>query len=87
MATTHEMKPTSCPDCGYVFDRATGKAGGKGPGEGDFSVCVNCGAVLRFDADLRANQASEHELAELTPDLTMQLLLASDYFKARGKRR
>lgn len=67
------MKTTStaagtCPRCGYKFDHATGVAHDNLPKPGDFSLCLRCGQVLRFEAGLVAVIALDRELEELAPE-------------------
>lgn len=40
----------TCPSCGYKFDCATYLEGKEKatPDPGDFTCCLNCGAVLRY---------------------------------------
>lgn len=79
--------PTSrCPACGYVIDRASSVEGDATPTPGDFSVCMDCGAVLRFDAALRVRLASGDEVAALPIKLRNMLtrLRISVVFGARS---
>lgn len=63
---THSLPPSSCPTCGYVMDRATNATEESGfPDPGDFSVCLQCAAVLVFDANLMPMLASTADLATL----------------------
>ncbi len=43
--------PGNCPACGRGFTHATGHTDQR-PEPGDFSLCISCNAVLRFDDDL-----------------------------------
>jgi hypothetical protein len=38
--------------------------GARTPGEGDFSVCLYCASVLRFNADMSLRIAQEQEIKE-----------------------
>lgn len=50
--TTFRILSQFCPLCFTILDTATPIAG-KGPPEaGDHTVCIECGAVLRFGSDL-----------------------------------
>ena len=56
---THHMPPHRCDRCGDELDCATG------PGQvnpGDLSVCLGCGAVRQFTADLGLEPVDVAEL-------------------------
>lgn len=58
----------ACPTCSAPFEFSTPVAGRrKQPGAGDFTVCANCTALLRYDAQLTPRLATEQDLAALTP--------------------
>ncbi len=40
-----------CPFCGRLLDAATSLEHVDAPKPGDFTVCFDCGALLRFTAD------------------------------------
>ncbi len=40
-----------CPSCGRVLNAATSLDHVDAPKPGDFTVCVDCGVLLRFTAD------------------------------------
>jgi hypothetical protein len=50
MRTTH-VPPSTCPSCGALLDAASARDARPSPG--DYSICVKCLAVARFDAGLR----------------------------------
>lgn len=51
--STHLHQDSCCPECGYRMDRSTNVVGDEGgPAEGDWVVCINCAAALRYKADL-----------------------------------
>jgi hypothetical protein len=58
-----------CPECGQLLDCASDPEGIKGPIPGDFSVCIGCGAILRFDDALKLRSASLAERSEAPPEL------------------
>lgn len=55
---TTVMPPSLCPQCGDKLDMATSTTEAARPEPGDFSICLHCGTILRFDADLRCQRAS-----------------------------
>lgn len=59
----------NCPVCGHIFDSAT--LAGKGdqrPGPGDYSMCIECGEVLRFDDNMVERRADLNDMLELQKD-------------------
>lgn len=65
--TEHVTPVCPCPWCGHQTDRATlvdPRKSGEPPERGDFTVCINCGSVSRFDGLLLLVRASEKEWQE-----------------------
>lgn len=62
---TTDTPPNLCPHCGYLLDQATAAYGDHTPSPGDWSICIRCAAILRFDADLKYEAVTEAELAKL----------------------
>lgn len=57
--TSHRIPGGRCPECGYQLDGASTLLGdARPPGPGDFSVCIECMAVLRFDEMLQLRTTS-----------------------------
>lgn len=55
-----------CPQCNYKLTGATVAHGeDQKPDEGDNSVCLNCGQVLKYQADLTLRKATAGEISEL----------------------
>jgi len=50
-----KLPPCHCPRCGYYSDaaRSIDKEDDAQPTPGDFSLCLNCGTLLRFNARRR----------------------------------
>lgn len=60
------VKATTCPNCGRKLDAATStRLGRQRPKPGDFSLCIGCAAVLRFDEELEPVLALPDDLLEL----------------------
>lgn len=57
-----------CPECGIKLDAAGTFIGQGQPEEGDFSICINCGQFLRFQADLRLRRATAGDIREMMAD-------------------
>lgn len=51
LTTTTRMPSAACQACGKVNDAASGKRGIT-PKAGDVSVCIGCGQLNQFNADL-----------------------------------
>lgn len=56
------MKAAACPACGKVCDAATGISGAVRPKPGDYTVCLGCAAILRFDEEFALIRAKTVEL-------------------------
>jgi hypothetical protein len=59
--TSHAFgESITCLSCGYVFDSASGleDAQGKKPHDGDVSVCIRCGELAIFTADVEGEVAT-----------------------------
>lgn len=64
---SYKLRESRCPTCGYKLDGAT-KAHGEeaAPEQGDTSICLNCGEVLKYEADLTLRKATAAEMKDLT---------------------
>lgn len=83
--TTHIME-VRCPKCGDLHDRVTnagpfeaalGIENTTPPVEGDWNVCFNCGAVLRFTSDFKLGtipRADRHNVPERVKKLAETVL-------------
>lgn len=64
------------------MDRALNTMGNEGPRPGDFSVCINCGQLLRFGAGLTLERLTNFDglSAELVDTLlrTRRAVLAAE---------
>jgi hypothetical protein len=62
-----------CPGCTCTIDANTALDGsGAGPEPGDASVCIRCGSLLTFDAELRIHALAD--VSTLDPEVRRQLL-------------
>ncbi len=63
-----KMPRSSCPHCGFVANAATDLQGGSQPfpKPEDFTICVECSALLKFDQDMRLVMTTDGDLAELS---------------------
>lgn len=76
MNTTH-IQPDLCPDCGYFTEAATGINNQRPPSPGAVSICISCGGVAVWDADMRLVAAPDLELP-------YEAAIAQDLIRARG---
>lgn len=90
--TTTELKEDHCPFCDYKVTAATEALGDHRPSSGDFSICLNCGAIAVFQDDLKLRRPTEKEAREIRQDkeiLEMQIvrsgIVLSDLRKRKHK--
>jgi hypothetical protein len=80
-----------CPKCGYDIDAASaiGKDPTALPDEDDYSICLNCGALLQFDSLLRLHAVLDPEraLGGLDRELRMRTMAARLHIWIRGRLR
>lgn len=72
------VTPTTCPTCGRRLNAASAADGSPvRPKLGDFSVCIGCARILRFDEEREPVLAVADDLAELAAEEpeTLQLLM------------
>lgn len=77
-----------CPQCGYKLDAATKMHGEeKSPEEDDTSMCLNCGQVLKYQADLSLKKATAEEIRELMemPEAWATIEKAQMFIRRRGR--
>ncbi len=74
---TTEIPVNYCLLCGYKFECAStlGDDESERPEPGSLSVCMKCGAVAKFAADLSVVPLTDEEAAAITADFkTMEYL-------------
>lgn len=74
METTRTPE-TQCPSCQCSIDAATALTEDVTPSPGDFTVCIQCAAILRFDRELHLKETVYHELKELDTEALEELAL------------
>lgn len=82
------LKGLTCPKCGMEREGATGLREKAVPSPGDFSVCIGCAELLRFQAGITGAVESlvlcrPEELKELDPAGVVLLLRARDAIRDR----
>lgn len=76
--TIHHIE-SQCPVCQCLLNASAPHDGKTAPKTGDFSLCVQCGSVLRFGDSLELSQADPTDivaLAETCPALYDQIKLS-----------
>lgn len=80
---------TLCPTCGNLLDGATCPTEeDASPSEGDLSICLYCGTMLEFQADLTLCKLSDEKYAELPLGERLALdraAAATAIVRAKGK--
>jgi hypothetical protein len=80
------MKVPICPVCSNQRGGLAPVLQRGAPSEGDFSLCLYCGAMLRFTRNLSLRLAADDELKEFKekqPKLFHVLITASNVFARR----
>lgn len=75
---SHEMRlnPNSCPKCNHKLDAAAAVPdAAQYPRPGDLTICINCAAILFFDAELspRLPNVSEWHDVICNPELLFRV--------------
>jgi len=89
--STDHLSPAPCGHCGKVLDGGS-SARGQMPKAGDLSLCIYCGNVNQFDADMKLSKLTEEQLDEY-PEATrdqireMQALLRSALARSASERK
>ena len=70
-----------CSECGYPLDAATFPTDDKVvPRAGDISICIGCGHMTAFTAEMRRRELTLEEMRDIASDPVMLRMQA-----ARGK--
>ena len=70
----HHVRTSRCPCCGYLMNAASSVDDNThAPVPGDYSVCLQCGAFLRFGSRLRLGRISKLEMEQMDADTLMEL--------------
>ncbi len=75
----YRIKLKPCPACGYQLDaaaRLTTQDDGeeRGPQAGDYTVCIECAALLRFKEGLELMELSAADLEAMDAGGLMELM-------------
>lgn len=76
----HTLRTTSTPPvicrCGAYLSAVTDAEKGMAPKPGDFSICLGCLQVHRFDESLKLQQVSDDEFLDLPSDVKLEIARA-----------
>ena len=71
-----------CPACTSICTAATGLEQDEPPNPGDFTVCIFCGTLLKFEEGLALRTIADWELDVLPAETRALLLSARISFQA-----
>jgi hypothetical protein len=63
-----------CPYCSYLYDCAYDPIDNASPKEGDFSICIRCGRVARYDPTLKLVPFQMARLVDEGPSAMLSVL-------------
>jgi hypothetical protein len=81
----HRTLNTFCPTCGYRANAATNinDKQTNPPSCGDISVCLKCGEILQFDAQLKLQPASLTNLLQISKEDGIRVARAQRIIRAQ----
>lgn len=86
-AEGHAMPSDLCPACGHPLNRASSVDDQpEAPSPGDFSLCAECGELLRINAEHRTELAPDDWQSILSPDQVQAILAVQEEIRARPRR-
>lgn len=74
----HRVPLTVCPTCGYRADGASNVFNPKAvrPKSGDFSMCMSCGEILRFNDDYTMRALTYDDIKIVQSDAGLAIALS-----------
>lgn len=84
----YRTPPSLCPCCGNLAD-ACGTLPGPAeaaPADGDLTLCIECGALLRFGPVLQLLIATAADEASLDPEQAATIARTQRFIRGRGRR-
>ena len=74
----HRTPECACLHCGYHLDAAGSPDGSPiaPPAEGDLSICLRCGAVMKYNSAGKVRGMTDPEIDELIADTEQMNILA-----------
>lgn len=86
MSDDIELRLAECPICFYEMDAATSlEEPNAKPRVGDFSLCINCGALLVFEERTQLRQATDDDMQHLRPDQKAKVQIAQKIIREQRK--
>lgn len=84
----HRIKQAGdCPDCLRRIEAASAADGtNRVPSPGDFSICVHCGAILRYEDDMQLRRVDDDDEKDMPPEAWDKMREASQIFKQEARR-
>lgn len=76
-----------CPRCGHMLNATSDPKDRGAPRPGDFSLCIECGEILRFDRQLRLKPVTPEMIEQLPKSTALELLEQKDRWLAYRSRR
>lgn len=75
----HQINGGACLKCGAPMTGATNVTGATGPAPGDVTVCLYCGHLMEFAADLKLIEPSEATIKEVAghPELLRAMTITN----------
>jgi Zn ribbon nucleic-acid-binding protein len=68
MKNDNPIPSQRCVCCGYVMTETSDAYGDRKPSEGDVSICLACGALQIFGADLSSRNPTQEERLRMEKD-------------------
>lgn len=77
LGNSYKTKRINCSVCGHSMDRAAQVDGQARPAPDDFTLCIRCGHVMVFAADLSVREPTVAELKEIACNPIIQRALVA----------
>lgn len=71
LGTETQLPSSTCCECGTVLDAASGPCR---PKEGDLTLCIKCGSLNAFDANLALRKPTDDEIFTVAKDPEFQFM-------------
>ncbi len=75
-----------CPHCGYQTDCVSSVGSGRKPGDGNLSLCFECGEWAVFGPDLRLRAPTDKEFVVIGEDKACRTARAAWVLTQRNRR-
>lgn len=78
-----EIRASFCPYCFRLLDAASNVEGEGAPQPGDFTLCIECSSVLRFDEEMNLVMSSWDDIPLILRASFAQLKMAIEEVKKK----